>query len=62
MIGLQIFTIYNYQFTIIFKPFTLYPHPHSSVGQASPCTNQDGEWRRMGENERGWERVEVESK
>jgi hypothetical protein len=38
MIGLQIFTIYNYQFTIVFTPFTLYPHPHSSVGQASPCT------------------------
>jgi hypothetical protein len=57
MVGLQIFTIYNYQFTIVFKPFTLY---------YAPCTNQferrDGEWRRMGENERGWERVEVGSR
>ncbi len=58
MIGLQIFTIYNYQFTIVFTPFTLYPHPHSSVGQASPCTNQDGEWRRMGE----WEKTRGDGK
>jgi hypothetical protein len=35
-LGLRIFKIYNYQFTIAFT--TLHPHPHSSVGQASPFT------------------------